>query len=309
MTNRKTKAVVLSIILLGISIGLGIFLLQGRAAEDGIFASSTASSTGCRSTKVRELPKGTDTVVMSGITEQYSLETLSEQSTLVLYGTVSSIQEPILVKSAFGAVSVYTDVEITPKEIYRGEAKEKVTLRLPGGLMNGEYYDYPDIPELEINGDYLFYLYHSSKGCGVYTKGDEYYLTGMGQSVFFPTKAAENLLFYNNARSSKEKATKVTDQPMKSAASDAVLSQSKLEALYLDFNQSHPVDEEYFAKESQEAYEANLKSGFMTQEEYETYIAAIDQYATEITVEELRELEQENEAQKEELRRHRDSAG
>lgn len=132
-------------------------------------------------TKPDFLDEDVKVITTHGTTMTRTISELAERSTLVLMGEVAEIHEPIVIKSAQGARSVHTDVEIAVSEIFRGKAEDSITLRLPGGLLGDEYYTNTDVPNLNLHENYVFFLYRSNKGCGVYTNGGQYYLTGVGQ--------------------------------------------------------------------------------------------------------------------------------
>ena len=280
-------------------------LIESAEASNNFAGGSNVDSGSLLSTKANKEMAGVDTVEVSGCVEQYTISQLSEKSTLVVYGEVTYIHEPILVKSAAGNVSVHTDVDITPEQVFRGEAEETITLRLPGGLIEREYVEYLDAPELQLHQSYLFFLYRSDKGNGVYTRGGQYYLTGMSQGVFLPDsqKFSAELKFLNCYMDTlsvvKQQNVESLDEIL---AEDAIFSAEELTAMYEVLNKSVPVDENKSYREAQENIRSNLENGVITREAYEEDMANLEQYAEEITPEEAEEIARQNEAEKEKLR-------
>lgn len=271
------------------------------------------------STKEKNLPENVSVTTASGILAPYDFAKLSSHSALIVYGRVSKIHDSILLKDSYGGVSTHTDVEIEPQQVFRGEAEDKITLRLSGGLVDGRYTEYPEQPELLLDGEYLFFLRQPDCGAGVYAKGDYYYLTGVSQGVFCAVEKQEekaaaawkdgedDLIFVNSRSSLPVRQLKGMDEAQDIAswqvpASEAVLSLHTLERLYPAFNKEHPVGETGERQESLEAYQGNLENGMITQEEYDELVASLDEYAEEITPEQAEELEKENQAEKDRLK-------
>ncbi len=304
MRKRKGSAKALLLLLFLLA---GMFSGCGSAAGTGDRASSAVPAGFLRSTKEGKTSSGS--ALSCGLVQQYSISQLSEESTLVVYGRVSYIHESVLVKRADGEVVPYTDVEIEAEEVFRGEAEEKVMLRLPGGMKNGEYVEAAGTPELLLGQSYLFFLYRSEKGLGVYAEGDQYYLTtGTGQGLFVPVireasdPASESPVFQScKAPEGMEREPEAFLED--TLAQNAVFSAGELKELCAECNENHPVDENRLYGETLEAYDANLESGFFSQEEYDRLLSLLDTYAEEITPEEAEEWEAENEAKKEELRK------
>lgn len=298
--KSSVKVLLLLLFLIGICSGCG------SAAGKGDRASSAVPAGSLRSTKEGKTAPGPEQ--SCGLVQQYSIFELSEESTLVVYGRVSCIHEPVLVKRADGGVIPYTDVELETKETFRREAEEKVLLRLLGGMKDGEYVEAFDTPELLLGQSYLFFLFHSSKGLGVYAK-DQYCLTtGTSQGLFVPVPQAASDPTSKGLVFQSCKAPEEIEQEPKASLGDtlarnAVFSAEELKELYTEFNEIHPVDESRFYREALEAYQANLESGFFSQKEYDRLLSLLDTYAEEITLEEAKKWEAENEAKKEELRK------
>lgn len=307
----KLRKQIISILVFCLLAGILAVVLAVKNGNQTDFPSSIAGEVPAGSlcsTKTDRLPEGSQTVLMNGLVEPYDMETLSEKSTLVVCGTVSYIHAPILVKSSEGAVSVHTDVEILPEQVFRGDASEKIVLRLPGGLFDGKYYDYSDVPELRLNEKYLFFLFRSAKGFGIYTEGGQYYLRGLSQGVFHLASNETESLFVNSA-AQLQKGAGISEDLQAAPAGEAVFTAEKLKLFCDMLNRTHPYDETDVAEERLKTYEENWRGGVITRKAYEKDVADQDNYAVELTLDEWKELKRNSEAEKNELRRHLSETG
>ncbi len=327
MKDQKRKvgflvggAAVFLVIMLG-----GIFFLQNGPfsvleAETSSLSEGPAQAS-LLSTKMESLPDDTEIITAEGVSVEENLFEVSERSSLILYGRVSHISEPILLRTVYDSVSVHTDVEITPEKVFRGEADKTVTVRLSGGLVGKEYIEYQDEPELCLGKEYLLFLQQPDRGYGVNGPGEYYILTSLWRSVFAalpesqqkiaalsaPQEKQSDVFLANSSKALPTENFVIVDQwediVKGLSVSEAVLPLNTLEKVYPEFNKSYPVKEGRIYQETLEAYKANLESGFLSQEEYEYYLSVIDVYAEEITPEEAEEIAAKNETQKEELRK------
>lgn len=327
MKNQKRKAgfwiggvIVSLVIVLG-----GIFFLQNGPFSVSEAITPSLSEKPVRdsllSTKMESLPPDTELITAEGVSVEENLFEISENSSLILYGKVSYIHEPVLLKTVYDSVSVYTDVEIMPEKVFRGEADKAVTVRLSGGLVGKEYIEYQDEPELCLGKEYLLFLQKPDRGYGINGSGEYYTLTSLWRSAFAAlpqslqktvavsaSKEEQQEVFLANSSETLsaqdfEIVNELEDIVKGISVSRAVFSLNALEKMYPEFNKSYPVKEDRVYQETMEAYEANLANGFISQEEYDYYLSVIDTYAEEITLEEAKELEAENEAKKDELRK------
>lgn len=253
------------------------------------------------STKVYDLPEDTKLVVTNGIVAAGTMEEMIKRSTLVVSGTVSYIHEPVYVESAQGALFIDTDVDIVPEQVFRGEAEEKITIRIPGGYIDGTYYEHPSVPELLLNQKYLFFLYRSSKGLGIYTDGGQYYLRGLSGGVFVPNSDKKEALFANSAAVPAKKA-KESENLTETLATDGVFSQETLTTLCDRLNRESPYDETDVAEETMKAYEGNWKGGVITKAGKVDLLTFAESFAHEITEEEAKAPDPKAEAEKARLR-------
>lgn len=320
MKTKKVIALVLAVFLVaGAAWGISQFRAAPISPEKQETAVSPQPKKEKSSTKEKNLPENVSVTTASEILVSYDFAKLSSRSALIVYGRVSKIHDSILLKDSYGGVSTHTDVDIEPQQVFRGEEEDKITLRMSGGLVDGRYTEYLEQPELLLDGEYLFFLWQPDCGAGVYAEGDYYYLIGASQGLFCAVEKQEekeasawksgedDLIFVNSIGSLPIRQLKGMDETQDIAswqvpASEAVLSLHTLERLYPAFNKEHPVGETGERQESLEAYQGNLESGFITQEEYDKFISSLDEYAQEITPEQAEELEKGNQAEKDRLK-------
>lgn len=268
------------------------------------------------SNKLSVLPEGTRTAYHSGVMEACDFSELSSRSSLIVYGTVTEISSPIILKDFFGGVSVYTDLTVEPETVLRGSADGPIVIRLPGGLSNGVYEDYAEIPELFLDKAYLLYLYQPGMGNGLYEKGDFYYLTKMCNGAFSVASRSEkrkvnssgfakdedDVLFVNSLTEPDSYTAVTSLEQMKDVQPrNAALSLRTLTELYPRFNKENPIDPDLYRSEITDAYQSNLATGFISQEEYDKLMASLDEYAAPITEEEQEALAQAESAEKQAL--------
>ena len=276
--KRKSRRILLSVC--GVLFVLaGIFLLADLNKPAGQDISTESEGGSLLSTK-EGITRSDGHVEVNFLADRYTAEERAEQTTLVVYGEVVYIHQPVVVLSADGRMGVVTDVDIIPEKVYRGECGEEITLRLSGGVLEGKMFDGQLSPELLLHEKYLFFLYRSDKGMGVYAKGEQYYLAGPEQGVFVPDEEGTAFVnFWNESFTAEE-----------------------LTALFERVNETIPVDENKRYREAQENIRGNLENGVITREAYEEDMANLERYAEEITPEEAEEIARQNEAEKEKLR-------
>lgn len=298
----KEKAVKTKRIALGVFMGV-LVLAVAAAGLWGLNRPAPVSSDSLLSTKAEPTGNSVTMVSVSSAVQEYSLQSLSEFSSLIAYGKVTYIGKSFLLQNAYGGTSSYMDVEIKPEHVFRGTADETFTLRVSGGLAGNSYTNYEEEPELKLGESYLFYLYKPGYGGGVNGPGDYYYLVGLSQGVYVPvlgdkTNGSENDIMFVNCENAEEaSASQRAVQNLSSVNSmeellnkdlsplNTALSLSGMEKAYPAFNKRFPVDEGRYRREVTEAWESNLKQGTITQEEYDSYFANLDVYADEVTEE------------------------
>lgn len=249
---------------------------------------------------------------------------LAETSTLVAYGMVTRICDPALVEWVSGGSCHITDVEFSVSDILRGESEKTVTVRTLGGLVNGLYAEYTDVPELIEGQTYLLFLYQPGMGGGMNTEGDYYYLRGLSQGVYLPlpkeaslARSQEDPILVNYeaylAYAAKftplaeEQSLSLSDleRQTDSLPQEVSFSLSQLQNWCGGLNRRCPVDPDYFRRTTLENYRFNVANNMMTQEECDRYTAQLDQYARIVPPEEVVTVtpDPEVEQQKEALRK------
>lgn len=302
LLHKKRFVIVLcAIVCIAVVVAAGIFLQR-----DGRNAGLSGALT---STKLQNIPAGVDVVAVSGSIVGYSFSELIERSQLVVYGKITAISDAFTVAGVSGGMCNMMDVTVEPVQVLRGNAEKTVTLRVMGGLVSDTYEDYSEMPELNLGEEWLFMLYKPNSGGGMNTEGDYYYLTGLYQGAFKAADTAEiktrnekvsvseeDKVFVNVAVAEKLHAGKEAEFDMPQTASDlkkdmeptgTVIALSAFEAMMPDFNSIHPIDPDLTRKESLAAYEGNLETGFITQEEHDRWVADLDKYARILTDEDL----------------------
>lgn len=192
---------------------------------------------------------------VSGIVEHQSLEDLMTKSDLVMEGSVTDISEGFWVRNTSGGERIQTDYSFNVNSVLKGEAQEKVTVRMDGGSDDQEAIIYEDAPKLKIGKTYTLFLYRPQYGGGYYTKGDYYNILGMRQGVY----------------------TKTADADYLTQGEDKVLKAEFTQKLEETKNEKRQPDS--FLQERYQNLKANLDSGFITQEEYDTAMRDTHEYA------------------------------
>ena len=271
------------------------------------------------STKMNRPKSGGEMELVDDMVIRYSMAELSEKSSLILYGKVTEVHDSAVLHAPNVGLPI-TDVTVMPISVLRGSAEQPVTVRTFGGIINGEFSDYTDEPELFLNREYLFFLYQPAAGEGLNAEGDYYYTFGIQGTFEALTPATSDVpeatRAYNNSADNDvlfvsteyltpegllstaalQESTQTTPESMEQMlSSDArpdhvVLSLNSMKEAYPQFNESHPIDLQWPLWQSLEAYENNLASGFISQEEYDRFMAELDDYAVVITPEEYAAL-------------------
>lgn len=199
-------------------------------------------------------------MVRSGLLRQMTLEDLMLESSLVVAGKIVGASEPFKIKPVFGDGDpvIHTDYYLVPSKILRGEAgNEQITVRVMAGDIEGEMkVIHENEPQFSLHKEYLLFLYQPGAGGGYNTKGDYYYVNGAIQGVF-----------------------ELEGAKMYRADSGISRTLSAFEQEIAAFNVKNPVDKDYAKNQIYGNNEANLKSGFISQEEYERYLEESREYA------------------------------
>lgn len=221
-----------------------ILLLIGLAAVIGIGLFFAARLSHAQSTETR---------YVSGLLAEETAEDLFEQSTLIAFGTVTGKSDAFQIQSVSGSVSNFTDYSFTIDSTLRGCADSgTITVRIQGGVVGNYAEVYEHSPTLEENHSYLLFLYQPGMGGSYNTEGDYYYILGLTQGTF-----SED----DNGSFASQAGVTLTREMLISAQSD------------------EPVNENYFREEYIANQQRNLENGIITQEEYDSMINEIKQYA------------------------------
>lgn len=197
-----------------------------------------------------------NTAYISGQLPHRTTDDLFQQSSLVALGQVTDISDAFRIESTSGGTAIYTDYTFTISRLVRGtNTAESVTVRVPGGTVDHYTEVYEPCAKLEKDGEYLLFLQRPYGGGAYNTAGDYYYVLGLAQGAF----------------------TAVDEEKTQFVSQLGVeLDLGQMAMAYAD----EPVDENYARREFIENQQWNLESGFITQEEYDQFMAELDVYAT-----------------------------
>lgn len=218
-------------------------------------------------------------VEISGIMPEFSIEELIERSSLIVYGEVSGKSEAFTIESVDGEESNFTDYYVTPIKILRGDlvdTENKIAVRIQGGFAGDTLVIDEQAPVLESNHRYLLFLRKSSMGGGYNTVGDYYYINGGTQGVYVEDvsdsivkKSSEEISLISEAQENSEN----------NMSSEDNINLKDFSFELNNYNENNPVDEKYFEKEYKENLKRNLDNHLITQEDYDMYLEAMNQYA------------------------------
>lgn len=210
----------------------------------------------CTTLLIRNTQQQEEQVVtyVSGALAKMDLDELLTESSLVVKGTVTDDRKSFQIRSVNGGVSIFTDISFQVSEVIRGETEnDTITIRVQGGTVGNttEIHEHDPIP-YDAGQELLVFLYKPGRGGSYNTEGDYYYVLGLTQGVYAVSE--EGYVSSTGAQ--------ITEKEVYSMA-----------------RKSSPVDENYFRNEYIENQKRNLENGFITQEEYDTYMENIDVYA------------------------------
>lgn len=178
-------------------------------------------------------------------------EELVQHASLIVLGSITKSSDPFGIRPVFGGDPVnYYDWTVIIESTYRGEAASNtITVRTPADF--GE--------RLQAGSSALMFLYQPGMGGGYNTEGDYYYIYGRDLGLYYLTDAQTPCRVYNMAGT-----TKTWDSFMDEIAG--------LSAQY-------PVNEKLEYEAALENLKTNLETGFITQAEYDNYLAELQVYA------------------------------
>ena len=113
-------------------------------------------------------------------------------------------------------------------------------------------------------------------GGGYNTVGDYYYINGGTQGVYVEDvsdsivkKSSEEISLISEAQENSEN----------NMSSEDNINLKDFSFELNNYNENNPVDEKYFEKEYKENLKRNLDNHLITQEDYDMYLEAMNQYA------------------------------
>lgn len=203
---------------------------------------------------------------VSGIIEEMDMDELTEKSNLIIHGTVEGPGQGLQIQAVGGGITNYTDYTVHVEETFAGDSQESVTVRIKGGIAGNLEVICDCAPDLEEGKEYLLFLLKPDQGGGYNTEGDYYYVTGSFQGA------------YELEGTKDEPATAMKAKPQGGGEEKVV---AQLASDIQELRAQLPEDYEYSVREEgMKNLQANLESGFVSQEEYEQMLAEREQYAT-----------------------------
>lgn len=232
----------------------------------------------------------------SSIIEGKTLNDLMQTSTLILVGKVEAEPQAFRIEAVGGGVKNFQDYTIIPIQVLRGngEVGQSVTVRQEGGRVGNENLISDAASNLEVGKEYLMFLYQLGTGSGFNTQGDYYYINGFYQGVFEKMEQTALLsegvseadtpseTYFVNERFQPENAVMFMDAEgyiENGPTSGVVLPLGEFTEVMEVFNEEVPVDPDYFRNTTLENLRGNLDNGFISQEEYDRFVAELDEYA------------------------------
>ena len=196
-----------------------------------------------------------ETVHISGQLAEQDLDSLMHAAQVVCEATVLERQREFQVQSPGKSVANFTNFTLRVEKCYRGKAyADEVTVRVPGGTVDRYQEIYTESPKLEAGKSYLLFLYNPGYG-GAFNTGTDYYeVLGLAQGIYTA----------DGGRFVPQLGDTITEEEFENA---------------LESVADQPVDMDYFRREFIENQKGNLRSGFITQEEYNQAMQEMDVYA------------------------------
>lgn len=226
-----------------------------------------------------------DTVaIKSGILNELSMEELIEESALIIYGTVTGNSDPFEIMSVSNGSSIFTDYYIQPSIVFRGDASisDPITVRMEGGKIGNVEVIAEEDAELNVGDSYILFLYKPGMGGGFNTEGDYYYIKGCHQGVF---ESDADFLFDVNTIAGDadeldiEEIIQENEDLLFASESEELFELAEFVGEVQESNIESPIDETLEVNTFMDNLKKNLETGFITQEEYDMYLAETSQYA------------------------------
>lgn len=191
-----------------------------------------------------------------------SMEDLKRLSSHIIYGEV--VDETVIqVAPTDGGKPInFTNYSVIPIQNIYGklDTAEPITVRVMGGSNEALEVIYDGAPDIKVGDRSIFFLNKSDVGGLYITKDDYYMITGDNQGVFHPDPNEEGA--FVSVAEERIQLSKFASQMKMYRSSQAAEDIWRLEAI--------------------DALQGNLERGFITQEEYDQAMKALDEYATVI---------------------------
>lgn len=220
------------------------------------------------STSSKENNTGTTVFVEQAIAAK-SVDELIEESSLVAVCTLKEESDAFQIESVTGGISIFTDYYFEVGETYRGEAPENkmITVRRQGGTVGDTTVEVVAESKFEVGQSYLLFLYQPSWGGGFNTGDDYYYIRGDIQGIY-PVDSVP--------------LTRSSDVTLSNVADAAPIEMIEFQTQVEEINEK--VDTTDVAANDMDkilnSMEENVRTGMMTQEEYDAAVEEMQQYAT-----------------------------
>ena len=252
---------------------------------------------GCTSTSATSQPQAF--VDVSGSMPEYSLVELTEESDLIIKGTISNKSEPIAIRPANGgADTLYTDFEIQVEETYRGEADgDKVILRLQGGETEKLVVHSDLEPDVDVGESYVFFLFRPVPNGREITERDFYYLVAsyMGLMSEYPVSdiamdesAVDEQEFNEPEQRLFTNAQLVLDNnDVVIQENDEVIKEDEISEVIMGINEETPVDTDWRMEGMAPELAEKLENEEISLEEFEEEYIKEYPYATVIDADDI----------------------
>lgn len=202
-----------------------------------------------------------------------SLEEMVEMSSLVIRGRVLGFDYLTIQEAGSEATMPYTDYYVEVLDILRGEPydSERIIVRAEGGE-NDELIAINEDLCLSVGEEYVFFLYTPAvSGARYNTEGDYY-------SIIYKNVGLFNVGEKRSGSADSESAPRKIAPYYKTELNRDELDYSAFSEKMEEYNEQIPVDEDYFLKRAQDGLKKNLDSGYISQEEYDSAMAGLEQH-------------------------------
>lgn len=197
--------------------------------------------------------------VHSGTLKEFTYDDLLNNSTLIVRAKLTGTSDSFEIKPVFGeSTSIFTDYYFVVDDVFLGDfdITSNLKVRIEGGKVGNQLLIAEEAPKLENGEEVILFLYQPNMGGGYNTKDDScYYITGLNQGVFYDA-GDSNFVDCNNQ--------KISSSALKSTTEKMVVTSASQNHLYTAFIENA---------------EENLKTGMITQSDYDRMMNEINQYA------------------------------